>query len=274
VAKDYLLPIIHLDYHIREKEIEITDAALKHLILNYTNEAGVRDLKRKLEELYRKVILNSMKNKKNLGITLEVKDIKKYLEERMDTLDLKPTVLKNGLVNGLAVTENGGVIQPFESVMFTGSGKILATGSIGAVMQESIELVISFLKSHAKECEINEKLFKNKDIHIHAVEGAIPKDGPSAGVSIATSLISLLTNRFVPEDLAMTGEMTLRGEILPVGGVKEKVIGAYNRGMNRIILPEQNKLDLKNIPKEVKEKMEIILVKEYKEIYEIVFKGK
>ncbi len=274
VAREYLLPIIHLDYHIREKEIEITDAALKYLILNYTNEAGVRDLKRKLEELYRKVLLNSVKKKVNLGIQLETKDVKKYLEERIDIQDMKPTVLKNGLVMGLAVTENGGVILPFESVLYAGTGLIHMTGSLGNVMQESIEVVLSYLKSNSKSLEINEKHFKNKDFHIHAMEGAIPKDGPSAGVTIATSLISLLSNRLVAQDIAMTGEMTLRGEILPVGGIKEKIIGAYNRGIKKVILPEANKLDLKQIPNSVKTSLEIILVKDYKDVYDVIFKGK
>jgi len=274
VAKEYLLPLIHLDYHIREGEIVITDDALKHLILNYTNEAGVRDLKRNLEELYRKVILSSTKNKKNLGITIDSKDLKRFLEEKADVLDLKPTILRSGLVLGLAVTDIGGTILPLESVMYSGSGKVFMTGSIGEVMKESLEVVFSFLKSHAKEFDVSERTLKTKDVHIHAMEGAIKKDGPSAGVSILTSLISLYTNRLVSFDIAMTGEMTLRGEILPVGGVKEKVIGAYNRGIKTVILPEANKLDLKNIPKEVKTSLEIILVREYKEIYEVIFKKK
>lgn len=274
VARDYLLPTIHLDYHVREKEIELTDKALKHLILNYTNEAGVRDLKRRLEELHRKIILDSMKNKQNLGITLEAKDIKKYLEEEIEAKELKPIVIKAGLVNGLAVSLNGGVLLPFESAIYSGSGKVLVTGLVGNVMQESIDVVMSFIHSHLKELEVSEKSFKNKDIHIHALEGSIPKDGPSAGVAITTSIISLLTNRLVPEDIAMTGEMTLRGEIIPVGGIKEKVIGAYNRGMKRVILPELNRVDVKAIPKEVKKDLEILFVKEYKEIYQIVFKEK
>jgi len=272
VAKEYLIPMIHLDYHIGVSEIEISDSALKYLILNYTNEAGVRDLKRKLETIYRKVILNRMKNKKNLDIVLETKEIKKYLEEKIDSQELLPKIVKPGLVEGLAVTENGGVILPFESTMFLGNGKVTMTGSMGNVMQESIEVVLSFLKTHAKEFEINEKLFKNKDIHIHAMEGAIPKDGPSAGVTIATSLISLLTNRVVAQDLAFTGEMTLRGEILPVGGVKEKLIGAYNRGIKKVFIPEFNKCSVKEIPKEVKDKLDIVYIKEYQEIYQIVFK--
>lgn len=274
VAKEYLLPIIHLDYHIREQEIEITDNALKYIILNYTNEAGVRDLKRKLEELYRKVILSSTKNKKNLGIVLDTKDVKRILEEKKDILDMKPTIVKSGLIECLAVSEAGGIVLQIESILFPGTGKFIMTGRIGDIMKESLDVVVSFLKSHAKEFEISEKLFKTKDVHVHALLSNILKDGPSAGVAILSSLISLYTNKEVPQDIALTGEMTLRGEILPVGGIKEKIIGAYNRGIKSVVIPEKNKLDLKQLPKEVKDGVEIILVKEYQEIYQLLFKKK
>lgn len=272
LARDYLLPLVYLDYHIREKEVVLTDNALKYLIIHYTNEAGVRDLKRKLEELYRKVILNSTKNEKNLAVTLETKDVKKYLVERTELEDLSQEVVSPGLVSGLAVGDYGGIVLPFESVVYSGTGNVIVTGLIGDVMSESLEVVLSHIKSHLKEYDMNEKMFKNKDIHIHVLEGSIKKDGPSAGVTLATSLISLLTNRVVDKTFAMTGEMTLRGEIIPVGNIKEKLIGAFNRGIKSVIIPEKNKLDLKTIPKEVKEKLEIILVKEYSEIYQIIFK--
>lgn len=274
VAKDYLLPHIHLDYHILQEDISITDSALKTLILDYTNEAGVRDLKRHLEELYRKVLLHSIKNKQNLGIIIDKKDIKRYLEEKMEVSLQKPSFCTPGLVLVLAVTETGGTILPIESTLYAGSGKCFMTGLIGEVMKESLEVVFSYLKSHAKELDVSERLLKSKDVHIHALEGAIKKDGPSAGVAILTSLISLFTNKVVSMDISMTGEMTLRGEILPVGGVKEKVIGAYNRGIKTVILPERNKIDLKQIPKEVKNNVSIIFVKEYKDVFKIVFSKK
>lgn len=271
LAHDYLLPHIFLDYHILEGEIDISDEALSYLILNYTNEAGVRDLKRKLEELYRKVILHSAKNEENLNVAIEIKDIKRILEEKVEVMAFKPKVLSSGFVCGLAVTSVGGTVLPIESVMYEGDGKLEFTGLIGDVMKESLDVVFSYVKSNAKEFQINENFFQTRNVHIHALEGAIPKDGPSAGVAITTSLISLYTNKRISTLVAMTGEMTLRGEILPVGGIKEKVIGAYNRGIKKIFIPEANKVDIKKLPKEVKDGVKIILVREYKEIYKALF---
>ncbi len=272
LAKEYLLPLLRLDYHVREDEIKITDEAIKDLILNYTNEAGVRELRRKLEELYRKVILNGEKTKQNLEITLEKKDIQKILEEKITIADLEPKINTCGLVKGLAVTNIGGVTLPIEAVMYDGSGKTFVTGSLGDVMKESIDVVLSFIKNNQKKFAIPSTAFKKKDIHIHALDGATLKDGPSAGVAITTCFISLLTHRQVPLDVAMTGEMSLRGEVLPVGGIKEKVIGAYNRGIKKIFLPEANKVDMKLVSKDIKKEIEIIYVKEYKEIYKSLFK--
>ena len=148
---------------------------------------------------------------------------------------------------------------------------MIVTGLLGDVMKESLSVVMSFLKTNAKNFEINENVFQKKDIHIHMLEGAIPKNGPSAGVAITTSLISLYTNKKVPLDIAMTGEMTLRGEIMPVGGIKEKVISAYNQGIKTVFLPKSNELDVKKVPKEIRDKLSIVFVKEYQDIYEKIF---
>jgi len=271
LAKNYILPLIKLDYHLTKEEINISEDTLKYLILNYTKEAGVRDLKRKLEELYRKVILNSETKAKSLNITLETKDIKKYLEEPIDTFSMKPKIFSSGSVYGLAVTSIGGLVMPIESVMYPGSGKIKITGSIGKVMEESVEVVSSFIKSNAKKYQINEKFFTTKDIHIHVLEASISKDGPSGGVALATSLISLYTNKIISKNVAFTGEISLQGAILPVGKIKEKLIGAYNEKIKTVFIPEGNKPDLKGVPKEVKNDLEIVLVKEYQEIYDRLF---
>ena len=271
LAKEYLLPAIYLEYHITEEEVSFTDEALNHIILNYTNEAGVRDLRRKLETILRKVIMDSVKKKKNLSLQIATKDIKKYLDEQLSITALKPQVLSSGLVNGLAITGIGGVVMPIESTLYDGKGNVIVTGLLGDVMQESLRVVMSFLKSNAKAFEINENVFAKKDVHIHMLEGAIPKNGPSAGVAITTSLISLYTNKKVSPEIAMTGEMTLRGEIMPVGGIKEKVISAYNEGIKKIFLPQANELDMKKIPKEIRNQIEIIFVKRYQDIYEEIF---
>lgn len=271
LAKEYLLPSIYLEYHLTPEEICFTDEALNHIILDYTNEAGVRDLRRKLETILRKVIMEYTKKKKNLNVKLEIKDIKKYLEEQLTVEDLKPKIVSKGLVNGLAVTNTGGVVMPIESTMYDGKGCIIVTGLLGDVMKESLSVVTSFLKSNAKTFEINENAFQKKDIHIHMLEGAVPKNGPSAGVAITTSLISLYTNKKVPLDIAMTGEMTLRGEIMPVGGIKEKVISAYNQGIKKVFIPKANEIDIKKIPKEIRNKIELICVKQYQDIYNNIF---
>ena len=271
LAKEYLLPSIYLEYHLSEEEVVFSDEALESVILNYTSEAGVRDLRRKLETILRKVIMESVKDKKNLNVIIEKKDIKKYLDETLSFGDFRPKLHTSGLVNGLAVTGVGGFVMPIESTLYDGTGKVVMTGLLGDVMKESLNVVMSYLKANAKYFQINESFFSKKDVHIHVLEGSIPKNGPSAGVAITTSLISLYTNKKVPSNIAMTGEMTLRGEILPVGGIKEKVISAYNSQIHTIYLPKANEMDVKKVPKEIRDSMHIVFVKQYKDIYHLLF---
>ena len=271
LAKEYLLPSIYLEYHLSEEEVVFSDEALESVILNYTSEAGVRDLRRKLETILRKVIMESVKDKKNLNVIIEKKDIKKYLDETLSFRDYRPKLHTSGLVNGLAVTGVGGFVMPIESTLYDGTGKVVMTGLLGDVMKESLNVVMSYLKANAKYFQINESFFSKKDVHIHVLEASIPKNGPSAGVAITTSLISLYTNKKVPSNIAMTGEMTLRGEILPVGGIKEKVISAYNSQIHTIYLPKANEMDVKKVPKEIRDSMHIVFVKQYKDIYHLLF---
>ena len=188
--------------------------------------------------------------------------------------DTEPKVETYGLVKGLAVTGLGGTVLPIETAIFKGKGEYHFTGHLGEVMKESMDVVLSFLKVNAKEFQIDTDVFEQSDIHIHALEGATLKDGPSAGVAITTSLISLLKKKKIPTSVAMSGEMSLRGEILPVSGIKEKVIGAYNRNVKTIFLPQANKVDVKQVPKEIVSSLEIIYVKEYKEIFKRLFDEK
>lgn len=268
---DYLLPSIYLEYHLSQEEVTFTEEAIEHVILNYTSEAGVRDLRRKLETILRKAIMDSVKDKKNLQLVIDKKDIKKYLDETLSFTCFRPKLHTSGLVNGLAVTGVGGVVMPIESTLYDGTGKIIMTGLLGDVMKESLNVVMSYLKANAKYFQINENYFEQKDVHIHVLEGSVPKNGPSAGVAITTSLISLYTNKKISSDIAMTGEMTLRGEILPVGGIKEKVISAYNQQIHTIYLPKANEIDVKKVPKEIRDSMHIVFVKQYKDIYNLLF---
>ena len=272
LAKDYLLPSIYLEYHLENENIKFSDEALEYIILNYTYEAGVRDLRRKLETILRKMMLESVKKKKGITIKIEEKDVKKYLQETITFQDMKPKFISPGLVNGLAVTSIGGEVLPIESTFFTGTGKVLMTGMLGDVMKESLDVVMSFIKSHSKDFGIEEKLFVKKDVHIHMLQGSIPKNGPSAGAAITTSLISLYKNQTIPCDIAMTGEMSLRGELIAVGGIKEKVIASMNAGIKTLFLPKANEIDVKKLPKELKKAIDIVYIQEYQEIYKMIFK--
>ncbi len=270
LAREYLIPKIYEEYGITFEELTIPDGVISSIINHYTKEAGVRDLKRKLETLVRKILSKSIRSKKKLTLSLNEKDLKKYLDVYLYEDNILPKTQEAGLVNALAWTSVGGKILPIESCLFNGSGKLEMSGSIKEVMKESIKVAIDYLKSHYEEASD----LKNYDIHIHAIDGATPKDGPSAGVAIVTSLLSLITKKNILNTIAFTGEITLRGDILPVGGIKEKLIGAFNSGIHTIYLPKENNQDLKKVPEYVLDNLEIILVSNYKEIYKKLFKEK
>ena len=270
LAKEYLLPNIYAEYGINEKELTIPDGVISSIITHYTKEAGVRELKRKLESLVRKVLTSSIKAKKKLSLSLTEKDLKKYLDIYEFEDDILPKTNEAGLVNALAWTSVGGKVLPIESCKFPGNGKLEISGSIKDIMKESIMVAFDYIKSHH---EVNLD-FKEYDFHLHAIDGATPKDGPSAGVAIVTSLLSLITKKIISNTIAFTGEITLRGDILPVGGIKEKLIGAFNSGIRTVYLPKENKKDLKKVPEYVLENLEIILVNNYQEIYNKLFKEK
>ena len=272
LAKDYLLPSIFLDYHLENENIKFSDGALEYVVLNYTYEAGVRDLRRKLETILRKMMLESVKKKKGIALKVDEKDVKKYLQETITFQDMRPKIMSPGLIHGLAVTSVGGEVLPIESTLFSGTGKILMTGMLGDVMKESLDVVMSYIKSHAHDFEIDEKMFSKKDVHIHILQGATPKNGPSAGAAITTSLISLYKNKTIPQDIAMSGEMSLRGELLAVGGIKEKVIASMNAGIKTLFLPKANEIDVKKLPKELKNSLNIVYIQQYHEIYKAIFK--
>lgn len=272
ITKTHLLPTILKNHGCTLEEIKIKDNILESIIKEYTKEAGVRELERILSSLVRKIITESVREEKEIKKTVTKKDIVKYLGEVKFPQDNITQNMVPGLIYGLAYTSVGGAVLPIESCFYEGSGKVNYTGSLGKVMEESINVSVSFLKSHHNELKLNDYYFKNKDIHIHALEGAIPKDGPSAGVTITTSLISLIRNVALPHDIAMTGEISLRGEVLPIGGLKEKLIGAYNEKIKTVFIPKKNHPDLKEVPDFLKENLKIIEVNTYDEIYKYLFK--
>lgn len=274
IAKKYLLPKVIMEHGLNENDMKMSDTLMEMIINHYTKEAGVRDLERALATIVRKSLTDYMKNGTEIKKNITKKDITKYLGEPKYTFDNTTKNMAPGLIYGLAYTPFGGAVLPIESCLYEGSGKVIYTGSLGKVMQESIDVSLSYIKSHRHDFKINDYYFTTKDIHLHALEGAIPKDGPSAGVTLVTSIISLMKDEKVPSNIAMTGEISLRGDILPIGGLKEKLIGAYNERIKKVFIPKKNHLDLEEVPEFLKQNIEIVEVSNYREIYKQLFKEK
>lgn len=271
IANNYLIPKLFLSHKITN-EIKINNECLKVIINNYTKEAGVRDLDRALNKIIRKIITNSFINLEEIKITLKKDDIKIYLGQKLFEVAPQKKTVSSGVVNGLAYTPLGGYVMPIEASMYDGTGKVISTGMIGNIIKESIDVSLSYIKTNSDKFEINDSYFTKKDIHLHFLEAAIKKDGPSAGITIVTTLISLLTKKKVAKDIAMTGEISLKGDILRVGGLKEKLIGAYNGNIKKVIIPESNIADIEELDERIKEKLEIITVNSYQEVYNLLFK--
>jgi len=273
IAKDYLIPNIYKEHLVCSKEIKFTNDVILDVINRYTKEAGVRDLQRNLSTIVRKIVTKSVRESNTpIKMTIKKSDIYKYLGPYKYDISSVSATNGVGLVNALAYTPMGGSVLPVEVLMYDGKGDFKVTGLVGQTMDESVSVALSYIRNKKDEFQINEYYFQNKDIHIHFLEGGIKKDGPSAGISITTALLSLFLNKEVAKSIALTGEISLKGDILKVGGIKEKVIGAYNDGIKKIYLPYQNSCDLEEIPTVVKEKIKIILVKNYKEIFNELFK--
>jgi ATP-dependent Lon protease len=249
-------------------KISFNENAILHIIRYYTREAGVRSLERMIGTICRKVAVKLVKDQITTKQVITVKDVTNFLGKEKFEYSKKEKKNNVGVTTGLAYTQYGGDILPVEAVLFEGKGALQITGNLGKVMTESASIAIGYIRSHAKKYKINPDLFNRYDIHIHCPEGAVPKDGPSAGVTITTSLISALTNTPVRSDIAMTGEITLRGNVLPIGGLKEKSIAAHRSGVKTIFIPKDNEKDLEDIPESVRKDLEIILVDNISKIIE------
>ena len=255
-----------------ENLFNIKDELILKIIRLYTREAGVRELTRTFDSLIRKIVTeNVLKSKENKKITIDEKLIEKYLGKQKYKEPTRTEEHLPGVVTGLAYTSVGGDTLDIEVTLYPGTGELKLTGSLGDVMKESALIALSYIKANALELKINENLFKKNDIHIHVPMGATPKDGPSAGITITTALISAFTGKKVKSSLAMTGEMTLSGNVLPIGGLKEKSIGAHRNGIKEIIIPADNINDLEEIPAEVKKDIDYKIVKNYGEIMKYLF---
>jgi ATP-dependent Lon protease len=265
IALQHLVPKQIKENALTDKLIDMTGGAIKKMIALYTREAGVRNLERELAAICRKTARKVAEGKRKLH-KITSQNVEKYLGPPKIFKDQVQKKDQVGVTTGLAWTESGGEILFVEAMKMAGKGGLSLTGSLGEVMKESAHAALSYARAHAKELGIDPKLFSQNDIHIHIPEGAIPKDGPSAGITMATALISVCTDTKVRWDTAMTGEITLRGNVLPIGGVKEKVLAAQRAGLPRLILPAANRKDLIDIPKIVRKEMEFIFVEEIKEV--------
>lgn len=265
IAKDYLIPKLLKDHKLTNDQFKISESAIKEIINSYTREAGVRSLERVLGKLIRKSLTEMIKNDKK-SISISSNRIEKYLGNKIYSFDIKEKEDRVGVVKGMAWTAAGGDTLPVESVTMKGTGKLVLTGQLGDVMQESAKIAFGFVRANAVKYGIDEDFYKNTDIHIHFPEGSIKKDGPSAGVTIITSIISALTHKKVRSNVAMTGEVTLTGRVLAIGGLKEKSIAAFRAGIDTIIIPKENEKDTIKIPNTVKNKLNIITVDHVNEV--------
>ena len=271
IAKNYLLPKLLDEHGLTSLQLQFTDKAILDIINYYTKEAGVRALERLLAKVMRKIVKKVLTDKDQVFYLIDRENLLEYLGDKQYNFFFNKETKLKGVVNGLAYTQFGGDVLPIEVTYYNGNANLLLTGSLGDVMQESAHIALSYIKANSKRFNLKNEIFKN-DIHIHLPEGAIPKEGPSAGIALTTALLSSLTNTKISTKIAMTGEITLQGEILEIGGLKEKVLGALRSGVTTIYLPEKNKKDLKDIPSYVKDKMTFIFVANYMEVYENLFR--
>ena len=257
IASEYLVKKALDKNGLTDKQLKITDEAIREIIDYYTREAGVRKLEQTLGALARKAAKTILDgDKKSIRIT--PKNLEDYLGKRRYHIDMMNDKSEVGVVRGLAWTSVGGETLSVEANVMDGTGKVELTGKLGDVMKESAMAAISYIRSKADTLGIDGEFYKNKDIHIHVPEGAVPKDGPSAGITMATALVSALSNKPVRNDIAMTGEITLRGRVLPIGGLKEKSLAAYRAGIRTVIIPEENKPDIDDIPEEIRKSIKFI----------------
>lgn len=272
IAKKHLVKKEMIKHSLASKEFKISDDAINILIENYTREAGVRTLEKQIATLCRKATVSLESGAKSFKVT--DKNIEEYLGKKKFSDDLVSKEDQVGTVNGLAWTSVGGTMLPIEVSVLDGTGKIELTGNLGDVMKESAKTAVSYIRSKASEYGIDEDFYKNKDIHIHAPEAAVPKDGPSAGLAITTAIVSELTGIAIKSNVAMTGEISLKGKALAIGGLKEKSMAAYKAGCDTVIIPQDNKKDLDEISDEVKQVIDFISVKNFDEVLPIALVSK
>ena len=270
IARYFLVPKQLPIHGFNKSKLKISDLAIKRIIQEYTKEAGVRNLERSIAKICRKAATEIVR-KEESKISISNKNLEKYLGIPKYTTEDKRVINEVGVINGLAWTEIGGSILYIESNLMPGKGKLNLTGSLGDVMQESANLALSFIRSNYEKYSIPEKLEEKYDVHVHVPDGATPKDGPSAGLAITLSMISSFTNKPIKADVALTGEVTLRGKVLPIGGLKEKVLAAIRNDIHTIIIPEKNRKDVSDLPDYVNNQVKYIYVNDVDQAMKYVF---
>ncbi len=273
IAHRYLIPRQREAHGLNAKQIKFTDGAVKQIIMGYTREAGLRNLEREIANVCRGAASKIAEGKKKT-VAVNVNDLHEYLGAVRFTSETKARITTPGVATGLAWTPTGGELLFIEATAMKGKKGLTLTGQLGDVMKESATAALSFVRANASALAVDEDFFESHDLHIHVPAGAIPKDGPSAGVTMLTALTSLLTNTRIPKDLAMTGEITLRGQVLPVGGIKEKVLAAHRAGIKTIILPDWNRKDLEDIPKNVEKDIRFHFVDKMMDVIKIALENK
>ena len=268
IANNYLLPKQIKDNGVKEKEMTLSEDIIKEIIRSYTKESGVRNLEREISKVARKVVKKVVTGEEK-EVKIDLKNLSDYLGIQKFKFGELESEDKIGVVTGLAWTEYGGEILKIETVIMPGKGRMQITGKLGEVMQESIKAAKSFIRSKSLDYGIIPPLFEKKDFHIHVPEGATPKDGPSAGIGMVTSIVSAITNNPVRRDVAMTGEVTLTGQVLPIGGLKEKLLAAHRAGIKLVIIPKENEKDLVDMPKKIIDDIKIIPVEHADEVLKI-----
>jgi ATP-dependent Lon protease len=268
ISKNFLWPKQTNAHGLKDKKISISEKALNEVINRYTREAGVRNLERNLATLCRK-IARKVAEKKKYSNELTVANIRKFLGPQKFTSQIAERKNEVGMATGLAVTASGGEILFIEVALMPGKGKLTLTGQLGDVMKESAHAAFSWTKAHWQDLELQEDFGRKIDVHIHVPEGAVPKDGPSAGIAMTTALVSALTGIAVKRHVGMTGEVTLRGRALEIGGVKEKVIAGHRAGLKTIILPKDNKKDMEDVPKKVKNDIKFVFAAPLEDVLKV-----
>jgi len=272
IARGHLLPRQLERAGLDAADVNLTDDALRRLATEYTREAGVRALERSIARVLRKIAARLASGKAELPVTVDADDLHGYLGHPRFTPESAERTAVPGVATGLAVTGTGGDVLFIEASLAdkeTGSTGVTLTGQLGDVMKESAQIALSYLRSHGAELEMDVGVLKDRGVHVHVPAGAVPKDGPSAGVTMTTALASLLSGRLVRSDVAMTGEVSLTGRVLPIGGVKQKLLAAHRAGITTVLIPKRNEPDLEDLPEGVREQLEIHPVSDVREVLEL-----